>query len=169
MGQSHQNGSTKEGERGGCKRNIKLPVRVEFCLSQSSLLSLLFWRLSYGLWQRSGRDTRDINVNCIHNKHIWGVWLVTRLRYKPEGPGFDYRWVHCIFSIILILAAALLSYGRLSVQQIWVPGIFQEVRGRPAPNSCNLTTDYEPCKIWGFHGVDYEEWCLLGCYAVWFL
>jgi hypothetical protein len=25
------------------------------------------------------------------------------------------------------------------------------------------------CKICGFHGSDYEEWCLLGCYAVWFL
>jgi hypothetical protein len=24
-------------------------------------------------------------------------------------------------------------------------------------------------KIWGFHGCDYEEWCLLGCYAVWLL
>jgi hypothetical protein len=24
-------------------------------------------------------------------------------------------------------------------------------------------------KIWGFHGGDYEEWCLLGCYAVWLL
>jgi hypothetical protein len=25
------------------------------------------------------------------------------------------------------------------------------------------------CKTWGFHGGDYEEWCLLGCYAVWLL
>jgi hypothetical protein len=25
------------------------------------------------------------------------------------------------------------------------------------------------CKIWGFHGSDYEEWCLLGCYTVWLL
>jgi hypothetical protein len=25
------------------------------------------------------------------------------------------------------------------------------------------------CKIWGLHGGDYEELCLLGCYAVWFL
>jgi hypothetical protein len=25
------------------------------------------------------------------------------------------------------------------------------------------------CKIWGFHGGDYEEWCLLGCYAMWLL
>jgi hypothetical protein len=24
-------------------------------------------------------------------------------------------------------------------------------------------------KIWGFHGGEYEEWCLLGFYAVWFL
>jgi hypothetical protein len=23
------------------------------------------------------------------------------------------------------------------------------------------------CKIWGFHGGDYEEWCFLECYAVW--
>jgi hypothetical protein len=25
------------------------------------------------------------------------------------------------------------------------------------------------CKIWGFHGSDYEEWRLLECYAVWLL
>jgi hypothetical protein len=25
------------------------------------------------------------------------------------------------------------------------------------------------CKILGFHGGDYEEWCFLGCYAVWLL
>jgi hypothetical protein len=35
-------------------------------------------------------------------------------------------------------------------------------------------TDMDPdkwflCKIWGFHGSDYEEWCLLGYYAVWLL
>jgi hypothetical protein len=24
-------------------------------------------------------------------------------------------------------------------------------------------------KILGFHGCDYEEWCLLGCYTVWLL
>jgi hypothetical protein len=25
------------------------------------------------------------------------------------------------------------------------------------------------CKIWGFHGGEYEKWRLLGCYAVWLL
>jgi hypothetical protein len=36
------------------------------------------------------------------------------------------------------------------------------------PVLCSLSLSVE-CKIWGFHGGDYEEWCLLGCYAVWFL
>jgi hypothetical protein len=31
------------------------------------------------------------------------------------------------------------------------------------------STHLTQCKIWGFHGGDYEEWCLLGCYAVWLL
>jgi hypothetical protein len=25
------------------------------------------------------------------------------------------------------------------------------------------------CRIWGFHGGDYEEWRRLECYAVWLL
>jgi hypothetical protein len=33
----------------------------------------------------------------------------------------------------------------------------------------NLATSLLQCKIWGFHGDDYEEWRLLGCYAVWLL
>jgi hypothetical protein len=27
----------------------------------------------------------------------------------------------------------------------------------------------QPCKVWGFHGGDYEECRLLGCYALWLL
>jgi hypothetical protein len=30
----------------------------------------------------------------------------------------------------------------------------------------NYSGKLKICKIWGFHGGDYEEWCLLGCYAV---
>jgi hypothetical protein len=42
------------------------------------------------------------------------------------------------------------------------------------PVEIKTKNDYRPrqvvnCKIWGFHGGDYEEWCLLGCYAVWLL
>jgi hypothetical protein len=34
-------------------------------------------------------------------------------------------------------------------------------------NCCNNILS--PCKIWAFHGGDYEEWRLLGCYAEWLL
>jgi hypothetical protein len=33
----------------------------------------------------------------------------------------------------------------------------------------NNTELFCHCKIWGFHGGDYEEWCLLGYYAMWLL
>jgi hypothetical protein len=39
-------------------------------------------------------------------------------------------------------------------------------------NYCLVTvpsTSNNPCQIWGFHGSDYEEWSLLGCYTVVFL
>jgi hypothetical protein len=41
------------------------------------------------------------------------------------------------------------------VQEILSPGVKRP--GREANHEC---------KIWGFHGGDYEEWRLLGCYAV---
>jgi hypothetical protein len=52
-------------------------------------------------------------------------------------------------------------------------------RGNPEDEACwpafsgkannNLQNKIIICKICGFHGGDYEEWCLLGCYAVWLL
>jgi hypothetical protein len=39
----------------------------------------------------------------------------------------------------------------------------------PAPVLMQRSDIWDICKIWGFHGGDYEEWCLLGCYAVWLL
>jgi hypothetical protein len=35
--------------------------------------------------------------------------------------------------------------------------------------STTESSQLKQCKIWCFHGCDYEEWCLLGCYAVWLL
>jgi hypothetical protein len=48
----------------------------------------------------------------------------------------------------------------------------QSIINRGANNNrySNIVKSKEPpCKIWGFHGGDYEEWRLLGCYAVWLL
>jgi hypothetical protein len=40
---------------------------------------------------------------------------------------------------------------------------------RNSKNSANHILKVLTLKILGFHGGDYEEWCLLGCYAVWLL
>jgi hypothetical protein len=32
-----------------------------------------------------------------------------------------------------------------------------------------VTKEKRNRRMWGFHGGDYEEWCLQGCYAVWLL
>jgi hypothetical protein len=47
--------------------------------------------------------------------------LVEALHYKPEGHGFDSRWVHWNFILDFILPAALWFSGRLS------PGMFPGV------------------------------------------
>jgi hypothetical protein len=39
-------------------------------------------------------------------------------------------------------------------------------RSRPPHTFCMKILE---CKTWGIHGGDYEEWPLLGCYAVWLL
>jgi hypothetical protein len=36
-----------------------------------------------------------------------------------------------------------------------------------SPKKCKFETMWN--QIWGFHGGDYEEWCLLGWYAMWLL
>ena len=62
-----------------------------------------------GLWQR---------LLYLQNIHIlWhAVWqFVEALLYKPEGRGFDSRWCHSNFSLILILPVALWPWVWLSL------------------------------------------------------
>ena len=50
--------------------------------------------------------------------------LVNKMRYKPEGHGFDSRWCHWSFSLIILptCTVALESSGKL------VPEIFSGVK-----------------------------------------
>jgi hypothetical protein len=43
----------------------------------------------------------------------------------------------------------------------------QKVSDRIISILTKIQTKQLMCKIWGFHSGDYEEWRLLGCYAVW--
>jgi hypothetical protein len=48
---------------------------------------------------------------------------------------------------------------------LYLPGTRIGLENRQATHTGNENVKAQ-CKIWGFHGGDYEEWCLLGRYAV---
>jgi hypothetical protein len=69
------------------------------------------------------------------------------------------------------------DWGTATGRQILVPTFVDKTVSRGqlsrTPTAVNLSfldrNVIDICRIWGFHGSNYEEWRLLGCYAMWLL
>jgi hypothetical protein len=112
-----------------------------------------------------------ISLTLLFNLYfMWPYkWGGGALCYKLEGRRFKYR-MRWIFSIYLILRAALWSWGRLSLSQKWRPGNF---RGVKSSRHVGLTT-LPPSMSWmsqnvgasnsrnpkGFHGLYRDNFTL---------
>jgi hypothetical protein len=111
------------------------------------------------------------------------TWSVRRLHSSATGSGS--RWPQAVVSLSYVsVSVAVAPWERtlspgcpVSVQQTDISPL-RSAR-KPSLSVHHSTTFhrntniYYPatnrnklCKIWGFHGGDYEEWCLLGCYRV---
>jgi hypothetical protein len=121
----------------------------------------------------------------------WSNWVIKVTKLLAGWPRDELstssRINICLISIIArpVLGTPSLSYkdadgSLLGIKQLGhkthlilalrlvMHGVVPPLPTMPLWHSTSSSIFY-PCKIWGFHSGDYEEWCLLGWYAVWLL
>jgi hypothetical protein len=105
--------------------------------------------------QYSGWLLTAVNVWIFEQHSRCGLGLYTGLKMEPSTFFFI-----CSISVILKFQRIVPVYTLDSQMALNLSA---------SVALCLPETYADTCKIWGFHGGDYEEWRLLGCYTVWLL
>jgi hypothetical protein len=139
-------------------------------IGNSRLMSYLtWWNVSHS--SRRARHCCWTRTNSLTELHSLSTNTQTHcIIHTPKS--FSWEGIRSLPKTPAILRTAWLltpaskmrtNYKQIQIDLATMLLIYPaEYIGNELPQVDNRQT----CKIWGFHGGDYEEWCLLGCYAV---
>jgi len=149
-------GQTESGDKlqGKQERNV-LPVSVQSSKPVAVDFDFTLWRwiqnspLKYWyilLTLSTNKSTYYTKIYIYIYIYIGdrGGTVVKVLCYKSEGRWFDPSWCQWIFRWHKSLLIALWPWGRLSLQQKWVPGVFP---GRKGGRCARLITYHHPVPL----------------------
>jgi hypothetical protein len=96
----------------------------------------------------------------LNHVHCPKFWKLENTVFRKLGMFLVEALLWTLWTKLLLTCGGWLEL-HFRYRPVWVGFLYTQILQKTIP----LST----CKIWGFHGGDYEEWCLLGCYAVWLL
>jgi hypothetical protein len=156
----------------GFDLSIILKIIWKRCYVRMWVGFILINRVKYECKGNSLRE-RDIWVKVAEGKVHWCVCMNSDVPSAPIrewkcstqlSVGLStFRWTKSISVRYEVFTAVTMKNA-----------VFWDIKTQFVPHrrhyfSATESSQLMLCTIWGFHGTDYKECCLLGCYAAWLL